>query len=127
MKTRREHWGLLLLLPLLPFFSAGVYAQLPRDPGKDLSVTFSSKPEPNTPGIVFGKVANKSSTAYPCVHVEFTCSPFIPPAWREARTSVSWSWSWGLQPRTVRDCRSRYPSAAIGLKSVTECVERPSE
>jgi hypothetical protein len=131
MKNRHEFLSVLMLLPLLPFFSPGVYAQLAKDPQQDLSVTFSSRREGNDPGSVVGAVRNNSANAYPCVRIEFDLSTRFdlrPPGQEGRHLGVLPVEVHNLQPRGVRDYQQRLPfPAGIGLKSVSECPAPPDK
>jgi hypothetical protein len=131
MKNRHEFLSILMLLPLLLFFSPGGYAQLAKDPQQDLSVTFSSRHEGNDPGSVVGVVRNNSTNAYPCVRIEFdlyTRFDLRPPGQEGRHLGVLPVELQNLQPRGVRDYQQRLPfPAGIGLKSVSECPEQPAK
>ena len=131
MKNQHEFVSILMLLPLLLFFSPGVYAQLAKDPQKDLSVTFSSRHEGKDAGSVFGVVRNNSANAYPCVRIEFdlyTRFDLRPPGQEGRHLGVLPVEVQNLQPRTVREYQERLPfPAGIGLKSVSECPEQPAK
>jgi hypothetical protein len=132
MKNRSEFLSMLMLFLLLLFFSPGVYAQLDKDPQRDLSVTFSSRHEGQDPGSVFGVVRNNSTNAYPCVRIEFdlyTRSDLRPPGQQEGRhLGVLPVEVQNLQSHGVRNYEQKltFP-AGIGLKSVSECPEQPAK
>jgi len=128
MKNRHEFLSISLLLPLLLFFSPGVYTQLAKDPQRDLSVSFSSKHEGTDPGSVFGVVTNKSANAYPCVRIEFDLYMPLRPLGPKSHLGVLRVEVRNVHPRAVRDYQRGLPfPATIGLKSVSECPEQPTE
>ena len=120
-----------MLLPLLLFFNAELYAQVARDLEHDLFVTFSSRHKGQDPGYVLGAVSNNSANAYPCVRIEFNLNTRfdLRPAGREGRhLGVLPLEVQNFQPREVRDYKKRLPfPAGIGLKSVSECPGQPAE
>jgi len=119
-----------MLLLLLPAFGPGGYAQLAKDPQRDLSVSFSSRHEGSDPGSVFGVVRNSSINAYPCVHIEFnlyTRFDLVPPGEKGRYLGVLPVEVQDVHPRSVRDYRQQLPfPAGIGLKSVSECQGEPA-
>jgi hypothetical protein len=129
MKNRHEFLHRMILLALLIFFSIGVYAQAAKDPQRDLTVSFSSKHEGADSGSVFGVVRNSSANPYPCVRLEFNLSTRFdlrPPGEESRHLGVLPVEVLNLQPRTARDYEERLPfPAGIGLKSVSECPEKP--
>jgi hypothetical protein len=131
MKNQHEFVSILMLLPLLLFFSQVGYAQLAKDPQRDLSVTFSSRHEGKDSGSVFGVVRNNSANAYPCVRIEFdlyTRFDMRPPGQEGRHLGVLPVEVQNLQPRGVRDYQQRLPfPAGIGIKSVSECPEQPAK
>ncbi len=128
MKNRHEFLSISMLLPLLLFFSPGVYTQLAKDPQRDLSVSFSSKHEGTDPGSVFGVVTNKSANAYPCVRIEFDLYMPLRPLGPKSHLGVIRVEVRNVHLRAVRDYQRGLPFlATIGLKSVSECPEQPTE
>jgi len=119
-----------MLLPLLLFFSSGAQA-LPKDPERDLSVKFSTKREGKDAGSVVGSVRNNSTNAYPCVRIEFdlmTRFDLRPPGEKGRHLGVLSVEVQNLQPHGERDYQQPLPfPAGIGVKSVSECLGKPSE
>lgn len=131
MKNQHQAVSILMLLPFLLFLSLGGYAQLTKDPQRDLSVTFSSRHEGEDAGSVLGEVRNNSANAYPCVRIEFdlfTRFDLRPPGQEGRHLGLLPVEVQDLQPRGVRDYQQQLPfPAGIAIKSVSECPEQPAK
>jgi hypothetical protein len=123
MKNRHQLLNILFLLPLVFLFGPNAYPQ-GKDPAKDLSVSWSSRREPE-PGSIFGSLTNKSVNSYPCVRIEFdlfTRFDLRKPGEQSKYLGVFTVGVKGISPRTVRNFEQPLPyPAGIGLRSVSEC------
>src|ERR1041384_3924570 len=130
MRNRHEFLKIPMLLLLLPAFGPGVYAQLAKDPQRDLSASFSSRHKGNEPGSVFGVGTNRSINSYPCVRIEFdlyTRFDLRPPGEQSQHLGVLSVEVQNVSPRSVVNYHEQltFP-AGIGLKSITECQGQPA-
>jgi hypothetical protein len=123
MKNRHQLLRILFLLPLVILFGPNAYPQA-GDPARDLSITWSSRKEPD-PGFIFGSVTNKSINSYPCVRVEFdlfTRFDLRKPGEQSKYLGVFPVEVNNISPRTVRNFEQPLPyPAGMGLKSISEC------
>ena len=114
----------LTLLPLFLFFSPGAYAQLTRDPERDIKVSFWSSADKST---VLGEARNDSANLYPCVRLEFHLSTRFDlrqPGEEPRDLGVLPVYLKNLQPRETRPYQQRLPQpAGFGLKSVSQCAQ----
>lgn len=127
MKNRHQLLNILFLFPIVILFSPNAYPQT-KDPSRDLSVTWSSRKEPNA-GTVFGSVRNSSANSYPCVRIEFdlyTRFDLRQPGEQSKHLGVFPVEVKDVSPRTVRNFDQPLPyPTGIGLKSVSECQPPP--
>ncbi len=128
MNNRRQLLHILFLLPLVFLFGPNAYPQ-GRDPSRDLSVSWSSRREPD-PGSIFGSLTNKSINNYPCVRIQFdlfTRFDLRKPGEQSKYLGVFTVGVKGISPRTVRNFDQPLPyPAGIGLRSVSECGQSDS-
>jgi hypothetical protein len=133
MKNRHEFLRVLMLLSVLLIFSPEAYTQPPKDPERDLHISFSAGPEGQAFEFVFGSVRNGSANRYPCVLLTFNLATSSDQGTRrdgKARSQrplgvVSVEVQ-GLPPRSVKRYEKRlpFPTGQIWLKSVSECSEQ---
>lgn len=129
MKNRHQILRMLFLLPLVFVFNTNAYSQA-KDPARDLSVSWSSRKEPNS-GSIFGSVRNSSANSYECVRIEFdlyTRFDLRKPGEQSRHLGVFPVEVRDVTPRTVRNFDQPLPyPAGMGVKSISECQALPSK
>lgn len=128
MKNRALSYTVMLLSALF-FFGQQAYAQT-RDIQRDLEVEFSGEYSGMAdPGVVFGKVTNKSANSYACVRLEFILGTRIDHARAGEPNRQASAFVVEVQnilPRSVREYRKALPlPSSIGFTSKSECAAQP--
>ena len=129
--TRRTLYPSLPLVLASLVASAAVSTHSQLDPGRDLSVTLSSRGDGGGPGAVFGVLTNRSANLYPCVSIEFdlfTRVDLREPGRAPAHLGVVAVEVRDVRPREPRNYQRELPApAAVAFRSVSECGQQPDK